>query len=277
MSFLNENDRKQTLPARTRGSVCCFEHSVCKWRFSASQPGRSLAFHKAWPTRKPETSLKVHTAHSGTLYFCSMKRGKWSISWHDSGKRTSSSLASKYWRYCCGKTSLKPSKNAWVCSSTPRDSLHSATNLPRVKGEEEKETFLREMEYFAASINQWGLNPLERPDVFLLIFLSYLEVPSIRLQIVSGDFSQDLLVNWEEHLQITLFYVIVPAVHTVIISKTLQTQCFKHRYDPEKNPHNNGPYISNTSCHNPDGGWINYKNLIIPLSICLSICPRYQF
>lgn len=44
---------------------------------------------------------------------------------------TSNSLASKYWRYCWGRTSLKPSKNAWVCSSTPLDSLHSATNLDR--------------------------------------------------------------------------------------------------------------------------------------------------
>lgn len=42
---------------------------------------------------------------------------------------TSSSLASKYCRYCWGRTSLKPSKNACVCSSTPLDSLHSATSL----------------------------------------------------------------------------------------------------------------------------------------------------
>lgn len=42
---------------------------------------------------------------------------------------TSSSFASKYCKYCCGKISLKPSKKACVCSSTPRDSLHSATSL----------------------------------------------------------------------------------------------------------------------------------------------------
>lgn len=40
----------QTLPARTRGSVYCFEHSVCKWCFSASRPGRSPASHTALPT-----------------------------------------------------------------------------------------------------------------------------------------------------------------------------------------------------------------------------------
>lgn len=47
----------------------------------------------------------------------------------DRNINTSNSLASKYWRYCWGRTSLKPSKNAWVCSSTPLESLHSATNL----------------------------------------------------------------------------------------------------------------------------------------------------
>lgn len=54
-----------------------------------------------------------------------------------------------------------------------------------------------------------------RPDVFLLIFLSHLDVPSIWLQLVGGDLPQDLLVNWEEHLQTTLFYVIIPAGETV--------------------------------------------------------------
>lgn len=33
---------------------------------------------------------------------------------------------------------------------------------------------------------------------------------------MSGDFAQDLFVDWEEHLQTTLFYVIVPAGHTVM-------------------------------------------------------------
>ena len=42
---------------------------------------------------------------------------------------TSNSFASKYCKYCWGRISLKPSKNACVCSSTPRDNLHSATIL----------------------------------------------------------------------------------------------------------------------------------------------------
>lgn len=54
-----------------------------------------------------------------------------------------------------------------------------------------------------------------KPDVFLLIFLSHLDVSSIWLQLMGGDLPQDLLVNWEEHLQTTLFYVIIPAGQTV--------------------------------------------------------------
>lgn len=55
------------------------------------------------------------------------------------------------------------------------------------------------------------------PDVFLLVFLSYLDVPSICFQLVGGDLPQNLLVNWEEHLQTTLFYVIIPVGQRVII------------------------------------------------------------
>ena len=49
------------------------------------------------------------------------------------------------------------------------------------------------------------------PYVFLLVFLSYLDVPSIWFQLMGGDLPQDLLVDWEEHLQTTLLYVIVSA------------------------------------------------------------------
>lgn len=48
------------------------------------------------------------------------------------------------------------------------------------------------------------------PDVFLLIFLSYLDVPSIWFQLVGGDLPQDLFVNGKEHLQTALFDVIIP-------------------------------------------------------------------
>ncbi len=53
----------------------------------------------------------------------------WDLRDFKSASLTSSSLASKYCRYCCGRTSLNPSKKAWVCSSTPRDRRHSATSL----------------------------------------------------------------------------------------------------------------------------------------------------
>lgn len=52
-------------------------------------------------------------------------------SWVFVFKHTSNSFASKYCRYCWGRTSLKPSKKACVCSSTPLDRRHSATSLHR--------------------------------------------------------------------------------------------------------------------------------------------------
>ncbi|CAB1340796.1 unnamed protein product [Coregonus sp. 'balchen'] len=42
---------------------------------------------------------------------------------------TSSSFSSKYWSHCRGTTSLKPSRKALVCPSTPRENRHSAINL----------------------------------------------------------------------------------------------------------------------------------------------------
>lgn len=64
------------------------------------------------------TAYPIHTWHTIFVYLfvCGLLN-------------TSSSLASKYCRYCWGRTSLNPSKNACVCSSTPLDSLHSATSL----------------------------------------------------------------------------------------------------------------------------------------------------
>lgn len=58
------------------------------------------------------------------------------------------------------------------------------------------------------------------PDVFLLVFLRYLDIPSVWFQLVGGHLAQNLLVNGEEHLQPTLFYVIIPAgqTDTIIIS-----------------------------------------------------------
>ncbi len=43
--------------------------------------------------------------------------------------RTSSSFSSKYCSHCSGTTSLKPSRNALVWLSTPRENLHSAISL----------------------------------------------------------------------------------------------------------------------------------------------------
>ena len=54
------------------------------------------------------------------------------------------------------------------------------------------------------------------PDVFLLVFLRYLDVPSIWFQLMGSDLPQDLFVDWEEHLQTALFYVIIPAGQRII-------------------------------------------------------------
>lgn len=55
------------------------------------------------------------------------------------------------------------------------------------------------------------------PDVFLLIFLSDLDVASIWLQLMGGDLTEDLFVNGEEHLETALLDVIVPAGQKVIV------------------------------------------------------------
>lgn len=71
------------------------------------------------------------------------------------------------------------------------------------------------------SIYKWQFTEdADVPDVFLLVFLRYLDVPSVWFQLVGGNLAQDLLVNGEEHLQPTLFYVIIPAgqTDTIIIS-----------------------------------------------------------
>lgn len=55
------------------------------------------------------------------------------------------------------------------------------------------------------------------PDVFLLIFLSDLDVASIWLQLMGGDLTEDLFVNGEEHLETALLDVIVPAGQKAIV------------------------------------------------------------
>lgn len=67
------------------------------------------------------------------------------------------------------------------------------------------------------------------PDVFLLIFLCYLDVSSIWLQLVGGDLPQDLLVNWEEHLQATLLDIIIPTGHTQSLSLLMCLQQLKKK------------------------------------------------
>lgn len=112
------------VPARTRGSVCYFEHNACRLCFSASPRGLSPASHTASPAGKKSAGSLLFTNHPVPP-----------VENRSTSFSTSNSLASKYWRYCWGKTSLKPSKNAWVCSSTPLDSLHSATNLQKHQDE----------------------------------------------------------------------------------------------------------------------------------------------
>lgn len=63
------------------------------------------------------------------------------------------------------------------------------------------------------------------PDVFLLIFLSDLDVASIWLQLMGCNLTKDLFVNGEEHLKTALLYVIVPAGQKVIvITNTVKTK-----------------------------------------------------
>lgn len=68
------------------------------------------------------------------------------------------------------------------------------------------------------------------PDVFLLILLCDLDVSSIWFQLVGGDLPQDLLVNREEHLKTTFFYVIIPVgQRIIIITNTSSTTMLVHR------------------------------------------------
>lgn len=48
------------------------------------------------------------------------------------------------------------------------------------------------------------------PDVLLLVLLSDLDVSSSWFQLMSGDFSQNLFVHREEHLQTALLDVVIP-------------------------------------------------------------------
>lgn len=48
------------------------------------------------------------------------------------------------------------------------------------------------------------------PDVFLFVLLSDQYVASVRLQLVSSNLPQDLLVHREVHLQTTLLQVVIP-------------------------------------------------------------------
>lgn len=49
--------------------------------------------------------------------------------WGDKHVHTSSSLSSKYWSHCRGTTSLKPSRKAFDCSSTPLENLQLVIKL----------------------------------------------------------------------------------------------------------------------------------------------------
>jgi len=48
---------------------------------------------------------------------------------NDWNNQTSSSRSSKYCNHCSGSTSLKPSRNAFICSSTPRLNTHCVIRL----------------------------------------------------------------------------------------------------------------------------------------------------
>ena len=48
------------------------------------------------------------------------------------------------------------------------------------------------------------------PDVLLLVLLRHLELSSVWLQLMGGDFPQDLFVHGEEHLQPALLDVVIP-------------------------------------------------------------------
>lgn len=48
------------------------------------------------------------------------------------------------------------------------------------------------------------------PDILLLIFLSYKNVSTVWLQLMSCDLAQDLLIHWEIHLQPTLLQIVLP-------------------------------------------------------------------
>lgn len=131
------------LPARTTRSVCCCERSACRWCFSASLPGLSPASRTASPAGRK--SMRTLHGSNNCNSFVLVARGS---------VGTSNSLASKYWRYCWGKTSLKPSKNAWVCSSTPLDNLHSATNLQHTEPTQ-KNVLINKKGYKLITINSY--------------------------------------------------------------------------------------------------------------------------
>ncbi len=49
-----------------------------------------------------------------------------------------------------------------------------------------------------------------RPDVLLFVLLRDLDVPAVRLQLVSRHLTQDLLIHREKHLQPAVLDVIIP-------------------------------------------------------------------
>lgn len=111
-------------------SISCMPHSITcdrKQRMNISTSNMNIFHIKRIISFLQKKILQwnrlIFIQHKVHMKLRSRQRADWQFS------HTSSSLASKYCRYCWGRTSLKPSKKACVCSSTPLDSLHSATSL----------------------------------------------------------------------------------------------------------------------------------------------------
>ncbi len=98
------------------------------------------------------------------------------------------------------------------------------------------------------------------PDVLLFVLLCDLDVPAVRLQLVSRHLTQDLLIHREKHLQPALLDVIIPDTthtHTQLERhswlKSITLSCISDVRVYNHTTHKNDSRIHNTnSTYNTD-------------------------